>query len=394
MTLRHLSIPIAIMLSSCSHEPAAAPVKASLTPVKIQRIERQTLAQETEYTANIAPETQVNVAFRVGGYVDRVMQVQGRAVQEGDPVAQGAVLASLRPADFSTKLNQAKAQQAQTQASLAVSKSQLADAKANLDDSQADLARAKNLFASQSLTKTDLDRAQARALSAQAKVEAALGQIQAVEAQINGAAQIVRDAELAVEDSALKAPLSGVILKKAIEPGALAAPGAPAFVIANTGTVKAVFGIPDTVIATFKPGQILSVEAEAVPGAGFRGRISNISPSADPKSRAFDVDVSIPNGNGRLRIGMIATVKIGGQAQPVLVVPLSAVVRSKKNPDQYAVYTLDGDGERATARLREIQIGKTVNTGIVLLGGLEEGARVITAGSSMISDGEQVQIVP
>jgi hypothetical protein len=76
------------------------------------------------------------------------------------------------------------------------------------------------------------------------------------------------------------------------------------------------------------------------------------------------------------------------------VLPLNAVVRSKRNPDQYAVFTVEGDGERATARLKEVQVGKTLNSGITLLGGLAERARVITAGSSLISDGEQVQIVP
>jgi multidrug efflux system membrane fusion protein len=292
--------------------------------VKVQRIERQTLSEETEYSANIAPDTQVSAAFRVGGYVDRLMLVQGRALQEGDAVQRGAVLAVLREADFATKVGQATAQQAQAQAALAVAKSQLTDARVNLENAQVDFTRAKNLFATQSMTKTDLDRAEARALSAQAKVDAAQGQVQSVEAQIAGATQAVRDAELAREDSSLKAPIAGVVLKKAVEAGSLAAPGVPAFVIANTTTVKAVFGIPDTVVSTVRLGQALSVRSEAAPGAAFRGRVSSVAPSADPKSRAFDVEVSIPNPNNALRVGMIATVNVGNtQEQSVLVLPLS-----------------------------------------------------------------------
>lgn len=392
----YLTLLAAALLTACHHEEAAPAVKPALTPVKVQRIDTQTVSEQTEYTANIAPETQVNAAFRVGGYVDHLMQVAGRDIQEGDGVAKGAVLATLRAADFATKVNQAKAQQAQAQASLVMAKSQMAEAKAGLDDAQANFTRAKNLFATQSLTRTEHDAAQARALGAQAKFEAAQGQVQAVEAQIQGAAQVVRDAELAQEDSSLKAPIAGVVLKKTIEAGALAAPGAPAFVIANTATVKAVFGIPDNVVSTLRSGQVLAVETEAVPGATFRGRISNISPSADLKSRVFDVDVAIPNPAGRLKAGMIATVRIQGSGgeQQFLVVPLNAVVRSKKNPDQYAVYTVDGEGEKATARLREVQIGKTLNNGVAVLGGISEGARVITAGSAMVSDGEQVQVVP
>ena len=177
MRKRALSLAALAGLAACHHEQAAPAAKPSLTPVKVQRIETQSVSQETAYSANIAPETQITAAFRVGGYVERLLQVQGREVQEGDVVSKGAVLAELRQADFATKVNQAKAQLAQTQAALLMAKSQQAEVRASSDDAQADFGRARNLFASQSLTRSDYEAAQARALAAQAKLDTTQGQV-------------------------------------------------------------------------------------------------------------------------------------------------------------------------------------------------------------------------
>lgn len=381
------------LLGSC-HREVAPVAGASLTPVKTERLEWEAVTGEMAYTANIAPETQVNLAFRVGGYVEQLLAVGERRVQEGDVVTAGTVLASLRQADFSTRVGLARAQQEQARAALAVARAQLAEARVSVDDATRDLQRARNLFAVQSLTRPELDKAEARRSGAQARLAAAEGQVQAGEAQLGGSGQGVREAELASADASLRAPMGGVILKKMVEVGSLAAPGVPVFVLANTATVKAVFGIPDSLIGELRRGQPLRVEAEGVPGREFQGRITNIAASADPKSRVFDVDVAIPNHAGQLRIGMIATVRMGGATAPVLVAPLRAVVRSRRNPDRYAVFVVEEAGGRMVARQREIEVGKTLNNGVSILGGVTRGTLVVTAGSSQLSDGETVQVVP
>ena len=83
---------------------------------------------------------------------------------------------------------------------------------------------------------------------------------------------------------------------------------------------------------------------EALRGRVFRGLVTAISPSADPKSRVFDVEITIPNRNQDLKVGMIAAVAVAtGQAPTaVTVVPLTAVVRSKTNPEGYALFVVEG----------------------------------------------------
>jgi multidrug resistance efflux pump len=244
--------------------------QASLLQDVLQAQARVTLvstSSETRYSANITPDTQVAASFRVGGYVEKLLQVQAgdrsRDVGEGDVVARGTVLAQLRQSDFAIKVNQAAAQEAQTRDAWLAAKAQLAEAEASAGQARLDFGRASRPFSSQSATKADLDAAKARN-DAAAKVDAARNQVQVVEAQRAAALESAKDAQLAQVDSALKAPLDGVILKKSIESGSLVGPGGVGFVLADTRYVKAVFGAPDTAVGELKLGQSLPVETEAV----------------------------------------------------------------------------------------------------------------------------------
>ena len=370
------------------------------TPVRVQPVTLMATSSETRYSANITPDTQVAASFRVGGYVEKLLQVQAgdrpRDIGEGDIVARGTVLAQLRQSDFAIKVNQAAAQEAQTRDAWLAAKAQLAEAEASAEQARLDFGRASRLFSSRSATKSDLDAAKARNDGSAAKVDAARNQVRVGEAQRASALESAKDAQLAQVDSALKAPLDGVILKKMIESGSLVGPGAVGFVLADTRYVKAVFGVPDTAVGELKIGQSLPVDTEAVPGQTFRSRITRISPAADSKSRVFDVEASVENRGGQLKPGMIATVAItrAEAAKESMVLPLGSVVRSKNGADRYAVFVVEEAAGKAVARMRDVRLGPTAGNGVIVAEGLKVGQKVITTGSSLVSDGEAVLLVP
>src|SRR6185503_17480331 len=95
-----------------------------------------------------------------------------------------------------------------------------------------------------------------------------------------------------------------------------------------TRRVKVVFGVPDVIVKDLRLGGPLTIQTEALPGAMLEGRITLISPSADPSSRVFEVEAALPNPEARLKVGMLATLRLG-DAGPVteLSIPLAAVVR-------------------------------------------------------------------
>jgi multidrug efflux system membrane fusion protein len=341
------------------------------------------------------------MAFKVAGYVDRIHQVpagegRSRIVQEGDPVAAGTVLAHVKAADYEARLGQARAQLGEAQAAHETARFQLAAARTGLAQTRLDLDRAQALLDTRSLTRADYDSTRTRHDEASARVDAAAAQVEAARARVEGARAQIREAELTVGDTALRAPMDAVVIKRRIEVGSFVGAGAAGFVLADIRSVKAVFGVPDVVVAGLRLGQPLGLTTTALPDETFNGRISAIAPAADPASRVFDVEVTLDNSRGRLRPGMIGVVRIDGGAAPraQTVLPLSAVVRPPGGVDGYAVYVVEEGAGRQTARLRRVKLGEAVGNRVAVVDGVRSGERVIVAGASLTADGDAVQIVP
>ena len=351
---------------------SSQPASPSALPVRVSAVSTYQGGSGVTYSANITPYSQVNLSFKSGGYIQSILQVRGadgrmRDVQQGDWVRRGTVLAMVRTSDYENRLSAAKGQ--------------LAQAEAALEQAKLDFDRASNLFASHSLIKPDYDAAKAKYDSSAAAVRTAKAQ--------------VAEAQVELNDCSVRAPISGWVLSRDVEVGSLVGPSTPGFSIADTHLVKAVFGVPDTAIKSVNLGHPQTITTEAVPGE-FHGRVTAISPSADPKSRVFSVEVTIPNPRNLLRAGMIATLTLGGSGltTPVMAIPLSAVVRSTRRPGGFAAFVVNDENGKPVAHLRDIEIGQAYGDMISVTQGLTLGDRVVTTGATTVTDGEQVEVVP
>ena len=405
------------------------PAKKPLPAVSVHTIGPAAAGHGARYSAELQPFKQVEVAFKVGGYIQEILQVRGadgqqRNVQGGDRVVKGTVLARVREVDYVVKRDEARAQLAEAQAARAQVKAQLAEAQAARARAAAQLAaaqaafekarfdfeRARNLFATQSLTKADYDTAKANVDGAQAKVEAARAQqaqaqasearvkaqAQGAQARAEGARAKLEEAEIALRDSVLKAPFDAVVVKRSIEVGTLVGAGIVAFTLADTAALKAVFGVPALLVTRLRVGRPLTLSFEALPGAEFRGPITRIDPAADTKSRVFDVEVTLPNPQDQLKIGFIGALEIGEERSTgaLPVVPMTAIVRPKEDPTGYAVFVVQEQDGKHVARVRKVKPGDTVGNMIAIVDGVQLGERVITTGAVQVVDGAPVQIMP
>jgi multidrug efflux system membrane fusion protein len=353
--------------SGCKQENAA---EALPLPVHTAMVQTIVVGNDARYSANIVPYAQVDLSFQSGGYVERIRQVKNpsggmRNLDQGDWVQKGTVLAVVRQQDYQDKLQQAKAQ--------------LGRAQAEFDKAKLTFDRTSALYASHSATKPDYDSAQA--------------QLASTTASVSGAQAQVSEANVALGYCELRAPFSGWVIKRNIDLGSLVGPATNGFTVADTQSVKAVFGVPDTSIGRVQLGQHLAITTDALPQP-FAGRVSAISPAADPKSRVFSVEVTIPNPKDQLKSGMIASLALNGVQLPqsVLAVPLSAVVRDPARSDSFAVMVTEGSPE--TARLRPVELGDTYGNMIAAKGGLSFGEQVITTGVNLIKNGDKVRVIP
>ena len=356
-------------LSGCRKE-ASPP--AILTPVRTTEVQTIDTGVGNTYSANIQPYQQVDLAFKSGGYLASIRQVRDadghiRNIDQGDYVTKGTVLASVQPDDYQQKLDQAKAQLARSQAE---------HERASLS-----FGRMSALYQVGAATKPDYDDTNA--------------QVQSTQAAVDNAKASIAEAQIALAYCQLKAPFDSWVLKRSVDIGTLVNAATVGFTLGDTRSVKAVFGVPDTYIDRVKLGSPQTVTTEALPGS-FSGHVTAISAAADPKSRVYSVEVRIDNPKDLLKAGMIASITIGeGAAMArVNVVPLTAVVRSPNNPNGFAVYLTEGTRDTVTVHTHDITLGNTYGNNIAVLTGLTPGERVVTSGTNMIKNGQQVRVIP
>lgn len=363
-----LGIACAAGAVGCRQE---AVVDKSPTPVRTAEVQLIDAGTANTYSANIQPYQQVDLSFKSNGYLASIKQVKDadghvRNIDIGDYVTQGTVLATVQQDEFQDKLAQAKA-------SLARSLAENERAKLSYE-------RITKLFAVGAATKPDLDDVTAQVASTAASVANAKAQ--------------VSEAQLALGYCELRAPFDGWVLKRTVDVGTLVGPATNGFTLADTRSVKAVFGVPDTAMTNVKLGSAQSVTTEALPG-NFPGHITSVSAAADPKSRVYSVEVRIDNPRNELKAGMIASILLGG-GRPnakVIVVPLTAVIRSPDKKDGFAVYLTDGPGETPRVRTQDVTLGDTYGNNIAVLSGLSPGQQVVTSGTNMIKAGDQVRVM-
>ena len=362
--LAHVAVTTACRQASSEQKP--------LTPVRVSQVQTVDTGTSNTYSANIQPYQQVDLAFKSNGYLASIKQTRDengklRNIDQGDWVTKGTVLAVVEQDDYKEKLQQAKAQ--------------LDRAKANADRAKLQFDRMSVLYQAGAATKPDYDRANADMLDTQAAIQSATSS--------------VSEAQIALGYCELRVPFDGFIVKRNVDVGQLVGPATNGFSIADVHSVKAVFGVPDTAMSRIRLGSPEVITTDAVPG-NFNGHVTSISPAADPKSRVYSVEVSIPNADNRLKAGMIASISIsaGELRKRVNVVPLTAVVRSLDNPNGFAVFLLEGNGDTVTARLHDVQVGATYGNLIAVESGLSPGDRVVTTGATMIKNGEQVRVIP
>ncbi len=357
-----------VSISGCQQPTKVA--ANSPTPVHVVDVALYSPSEDLRYSASVLPFAEAVLSFKSAGYVTEIKQVAGadgrrRNIGSGDYLAKGAVLAQIRHQDLKNQLDQATAT--------------LRLAQAQQIEAAKDYERAKTLYASESLTKPDFDRAQAKFDSTLAAVDQAKANVQ--------------QTQLALQDADLTAPFSGYIVTRNIELGNLAAPGTPAFTIADTSAVKISFGVPDYAVRRLRLGQQFSIHLQEDPKE-YNGLVTSIATSADEKNRVFAIEVTVPNPKSSLKPGMIASLSLSGvHKAPVPSVPLSAVVADPGSAGHYAVFVASAQGGKWIAHLRQVALGETHESDVAVEG-VNPAEKVVVVGVAGLKDGDFIQVIP
>lgn len=413
-----------LVLTGCGSKTANTNANASATPkttvdIKTTQAVTKPIPTYFEATGNLASDAQTDVAPTVAG---KIVEVN---FDVGSYVTKGSVLIRMDAADARIRLEQARAQVEQqkkavgtaiaalrqAQIRLGVKDgevfdietfSQVKSTKANLVLAEKELARAEKLYATGDVAKTILDqrRATRDALLGQldesrSNAGVAVKAINSAEAQVAAAKSAVTTSETqidqankAIADTVVVAPISGYVSERVADLGEYLSPSAPntkVATIVRTSTLRLRIDIPEAEIGKVRIGQGISMQTSAYPDRNFAGTVVRILPNLNATARTLIVEAEVQNGEGLLRPGQFATVRITeSKPENAIMIPASAI---KTEGDVNKVFVVK-DG---AARELIVQTGLLENDLIQIKQGIKEGDVIATTGLNELYDGVLVR---
>jgi membrane fusion protein (multidrug efflux system) len=315
--------------------------KNASVSVKTAQVKTEELTLDFLANGNFEPIQELTFSAEKSGKVISVL------VKEGDYVNVGQTLVIVRSDVINVN--------AQT-------------AKAAYDNAKSDYDRYENAYKSGGVTKQQLD---------QAKLA------------LTNAGNNLKQANINVGDTKVKAPIKGFINKKYIEPGSILTgmPATAMFDIVNVSKLKLKVTVNESQVASLKLGNTINVTSSVFPDKTFAGKITFIAAKAD-ESLNFPIEIEIVNNaDNSLKAGMYGTANFGSkQKQQLKVVPRNAFVGSVSSNEVFVV-------ENGIAKLKKVTSGRILGEQVEIVDGLSDGETVIITGQINLQDGNTVEII-
>ena len=333
----------------------ATPVAPSNTPqpVRISVIRLAAPGLSATYTGTVRPRVESPMGFRVAG------KVLTRAVDVGDRVEQGQVLARLDDSDLLLSLQSALAEQAAAQTDLA--------------RAAAAVQRTRRLKDEGHVAQAALDGAESDAAGAEGRLDRA-----------NSAVDLARNA---LAYTTLTADAPGVVTAIAAEAGQVVAAGQPVVTLARTDRLEAEIALPEQRRADLAKGKASAV-LWGEEGTAYPLTLREVSPDVDPATRTYAVRFAFAEGAAP-DLGRTVTVTLAADGgDPVATLPLAAVHDDGTGP---AVWRLDATGTRVTRV--PVTLAAVGADAVQVRGALADGDRVVSLGAQRIDPDRPVKIV-
>lgn len=341
----------ALLLTACSKPaPSEEPVRA----VKLMTVGVGNIQSSLEFSADVRARVESRLGFRVGGKVVR------RAVELGQTVKAGQVIAQLDPQDYKLAAEAARAQ--------------VAAAQTNRDLAAADYKRYKELRDQNFISGAELERRDTALKAAQAQLEQAQAQLNS---QGNQAGY-----------TTLVADVSGVVTAVTAEVGQVVAAGTPVVQIAQDGPRDVVFSVPEDKVALIKQGSKVDVRVWASK-TQVEGTVREVAASADPVTRTFTVKVAL-EAKDALPLGSTVSVApkaLDRGAVQVIKLPTSALLKSGEGSSVWVL-----DSATMTVKPQPVVVATADGNDAVITQGLMPGMQVVVAGVHVLSPGQKVSI--
>ena len=302
------------------------------TLVKIAGVGIENVAQTEEFSGTILPFTENNISPSMGLRIGKIH------ADVGSQVSKGQVL---------VELDQSNLLQSQVQ----------------LENLKTDLQRYETLYKEGGISKQTLDQ---------------------MATQVE-ASQVAYDNLL--ENTVLRSPVTGVVTARNYDPGDFYSMGGSILTVMQIDRVKVQVNITEAYFPQVKVGMPVEIKLDVYPGEVFEGKVSLIHPAVDATTRTFTTEITIPNGDRKLRPGMFSRVAINFGEKEQVIIPDVAVQKQAGSNERFGFVV-----ENGVAHRRTFNVGRQVGNYVVILSGISAGEDVVIAGGQKLLDGAAVEV--
>lgn len=308
-------------------------------PVEVAQVRRGDVFAVYSGTATVEAYREAEVVAKVGG------EVRSLAVEEGDRVAAGQVLATLDGERLKLELEQARANLAKLEQ----------DYRRNVE------LHEKGLLAAGAFENLKFDLDALKAAYELAKLEYGY--------------------------TTITAPIDGVVSERMVKVGNTIAANTPVFRITDLDPLVAYLHVPEREFSKLAPGQQAELAIDAIPGKRYTADVVRISPVVDAGTGTFKVTLEVEDPAGEIKPGMFGRVGIVYDRRPdSLLVPRVAVMEDEAGDSVFVVR--DGEVER-----RRVETGFVWRDELQIAAGLDDDERVVTVGQAGLRDGARVEVI-
>lgn len=390
-------LTLALASAGCGKKEEAQET-ADAVNVTVSAAKTDSIESTVSYTGEVMASSSASVSPNASG------TIEGVYAEIGDYVTAGKVLMTIDSSAYRLSYNQARAaynsavaaynnvkngSNAQSQVTL---NQTISNAQSNYDTALDNYNRQKALFDIGAISQVALDSAKTALDNAQVALETAKASASLTEGviapQSEASAKAAVDQAKAAMDLAAKslsdctvtAPISGYIASKNANIGQTAAQGVAAFSIKNSDAVDIEINVTESAISSINVGTKAKINIKSAKLEDIEGTVSVAGEAKNDTTGMYTVKVTIPNSDGKIKVGMMADVLlVTDKVENALVIPQNALLQSG---DEMYVYTADG----SKAVKKTVETGVTDGEMVEILSGLSSGDMVIVDGKEYLSE--------
>ena len=331
-----VAMAMTALLAACGGQsqeaqPTATAVEEVKPAVKVAQVYVRPVDQVRDYVGTVQAEVKNNIAPQSPGRINTIY------VEIGDHVRKGQKLVQMDAANLKQLTLQ-------------------------IENQKVDFARIKELYAVGGISTAEFD-------NAKMSLEVAETQYKNI-----------------MENTQLLSPIDGIVTARNYDNGDLYA-GAAILTVEQIKPVKLIVNVSENYYSRVKKGDKATITLDALPGETFTATVSLKYPTINASTHTFPVELTLANKDEKVRPGMFARAQINFGTEDHVVVPDVAVVKQPGSGERF-VYVYDN----GKVNYVKVELGQRLGDAYELLGGLPDGATIVTAGQGRLTDGAEVRV--